>query len=254
MDAETYFWESFNMASLESITRFGINNRINTEGYPPESLVQKAADMQERIKAICLSYANGEIAIRGDSRLTAEGHAEKIKELGRKSLDQLTQIDTAVMGRIQEKLNKIALTMQIARTDEQDVPTILREQEIRRFLLTLNKLDRSNEFINAIKSGDQLVFSAFINAPSMFNMVNEQVRAEGLRLWGERTNPQATKEYRDLDIASKSLAENLADATQGIATVAGLIDDTLRARLQGMAAKGMQDAAQSRNEPHALVS
>jgi len=209
------------------------------------SFVFRAYGGQTKLKQVALGFYRQVQEIRSDTKMSVEGHSEKIKAAAKKALTQLDEAARIYLEPVEKRLQELRIAFRIDPLPADDVVSTLREIEMRGLLLTSDSGKRWEILRAAIESKDTVVFRAFSNAPAFLRLVNEEVMAKCRRAWAEQLNPKVAKELSDMEEACAILTSSFSEAYQGIGEMGMVIDDSLRSRLQGLSQRGLDLAAAS---------
>jgi len=240
------------MSFWEKLQQWGnfMSGRIVVDEGDKESFVYRAFAGQTKLKEICLNFYRQVGDIRSNTRMTAEGHSDEIKKAGMAALRQLDAADKLYLQPVQKRLAELQLLFKI-KPMAGDVCACMREIEIRSLLLTFDSERRYFALKAALETQDEIVFSAFHNAPSFLNLVNPELLKKCRAIWLEQKDPRTAKELAELEIVSAILSGSFAEAFEAIGQLGQITDDSLRSRLQTMAQRGLDQAAE-RYKAHRL--
>jgi hypothetical protein len=237
------FLKGFEMAFLEKLARFGFDNIIEVADGDTQSVVFRANKGQAKLKAIALEFYRKVQEIRKDTKLTPEGHTDKIKKAAREAIAKLDEARSLFLEVVEKRVSELEKEFRIATdSDENDVTSTMREIEVRGMLQSLDVSKRSNIFLQAIEKFDEVTFRDFVNAPSFLNLLNPKMLENGKQVWAERINPKIARELNEASNACAILSYHFGQVYQGIGELGQIIDDSMRARLQGLAKKGLERA------------
>lgn len=216
------------MASLDAIVKFGIDNRINGEKYPPGHLVRKLMENQDNARKIGQEFRLRTMSAQDDVALTDEGKRRARAAAGKEHVEKLKEIE-GMLARAQKERDGIAATLNANGAKLTDLEKLLL-RDTQRELRAMEQLKRQRVFQQAIEDGDEETVQAFFNAPRWAQLLPDHLITEGKRLWADRVNPAAAAELADYEYAITALTENVNDVRSGIKREAGLEDD-IRERL-----------------------
>jgi hypothetical protein len=226
------------------IARFGTFRlgRIQFDESEKGTILEQGAIVQSGLADICNNFYQAVQGVRSDTKLSAEGHADKIKQLGREALKKVDLSYDRTLKTYENNLATLKQKFSFVAPGGDNVSETLREIETRALLLQLDQLKRNDVIQVAIVKKDAIVFRAFINAPEFTNILNPKILESAKRLWMEREYPQEAKLYKDTADVVENLTDSFAECYEGIARLAGLVDDTMRARLQRLAQTAIETA------------
>lgn len=237
---------------LEKVAKFGFDESIE---LPDENCSSTLASMLslahgglEAIKKIAMQFLNDMNEANASLSLTQNGKAEKVRELAKKAIDAMDAADRQYLAVLEKRKNILETEFGIVSSSsgQQDPCLVIREVEIRAALLKLDSLGRLNVFSEALNRMDPLVFSAFSNSPFFIEILSERVLSEGRLIWAAKKNPELSDEFGQVGNAYRILLDKFCQVYAAIGDRGLLINDTMRSRLQNMAAAGLETARKSR--------
>jgi len=239
---------------FEKIARFGFADVIDVTGEleTSESAVYRCFIGQNRLKTICLQFYRDVQDIRSDQKLTAEGHADKIKVFARAALLEVDKAEETFLAVGKKKLESLQGEFKTA--SALDTPErVLREIELRGMIRELDASARWQILKEAIEEQNELMFLAFVNAPKFLRLVNEQILSQCKQAWTEKLNPRTAKLLNTLETAFAILTKNFGMVREGIGRLGMIFDDSMRARLQKLPAVALAEAQRIRDDPNKLA-
>lgn len=250
----------FNLEFFEKLARFGRFDTgfISVEADDKTSVLFVGRAGQNRLHQIALTFYREVQNIRSDTRLSAEGHADKIKTAAIAALKEVDKADSEILQRVIKDIETMQKKVEIPAANN-DLPVAsnqtLREIEIRGYILKESDASKRLGMLKeAVASLDFITFAAFANAPKFLNIVNEKTLEEAKRIFAIRQNPTIAKELGDAMEVRDILTRNFAQLREGIGTAGQLIDDSTRARLQRLAQDAIDNSQRVRIEPHRLAN
>jgi len=233
--------------TFERLARFGdfAAGRIQPDEGDTSSYTYRGWKGQDSLKAIALAFYNEVQTIRSDTRFTGEGHADKIKEAAKAALKKVDDIYPLTLKIVEERLTKLKAEFSFESPGGEDVGDVLREIEMRGYLLKMEKAQVYDILQIATAEKDIATFRAFINCPVSLNLLNPKIIAQAKEIWAERANPRVADELKELQEVCAILAGSFAEAYEGIGRLGKLVDDSLRARLQRLSQTALDTTARS---------
>lgn len=163
--------------------------------------LEKWAEIEDRAQAQVEDLLKRELAIKTDSRLSREGHAEKLRELAAVAVQEFSWIgrELAQVQEAQDRLKSLCLDYLNPLKNSNETVEYFRGKEVRDDLRSQPQRDRDMRFLRAAESLDAEVMRALQTGPGGPWIQGETVeRAE--QMYGERRNPEAWANLRCLSV------------------------------------------------------
>jgi len=155
---------------------------------------------QNKLRDIMIKFYDSVDEVTGDTRLTDQGKSEKLRSVGNDYLGQIGKLKTeaAYLPPIERQLED--LQRQIAppqsKDKEQGVSDTLREIEARQFLMRKDETERVVLLFQAAERGDEIFYNAALNAPKMFELVDDETIEKLRERWAAMQKPGVYNEYQ----------------------------------------------------------
>jgi hypothetical protein len=189
------------------------------------SVIFRAYKGQLKLREIAIQFYNETQGIKQDGMLTDEGQKHKIKELAKKTLEEVDKAKHTFLDPVKKKLGELeAQITPAATTEEQDVKDLLREIEVRRMLMELQPEQRTSIFLDAINQGDSVVYNAVMRAPAFAKIViaDDDTLNKMKEAWAIKQNPQIAGELEKVRDVYSTLSHNFKETTGGIESLGQL--------------------------------
>jgi hypothetical protein len=170
----------------------------------------------DRARAQVEDLLKREFAIKKDSRLSAEGKVEKLRELAEVATEEFRWIGREVdhIHEAQARLNALCLDYLIVPRDTDKQIQYWREMEIRQSLRHQPEHVRNIAFLKAAEQLDGETMRAIQTGPGGPWIAGEPIkRAE--EIYGQRRNPEAWKTLQSLNVYLEhvlGVADHIAQA------------------------------------------
>ena len=187
--------------------------------------VENLSQANENLKQLLKEFDEAASHTTEDTRLTAEGHAERLTEVGMDYVHRLDGFDRWV-EQAREQLEELRSQQRVDPTDPNAVIEFLRQQEVRNELKKKDPLDLVGIFFNAIEGGDSLTFFALRDAPPVFELLEPEVLEEGEAAWLDKRDPKAATAIKGLANAIQTITDTLASVRRHIVETAKLPEAT----------------------------
>lgn len=175
-------------------------------------------------RAVYEDFMAQAVALRASGRYSAAGLAQELRTLAEGHLERLGEVETNLIAPRRARLAALREHLDPPRT--YTASEAFRSQEIRSFILGLNREDRLVELRAAVQEGDRESLEAVTEAPFLLR------RALGLdprlikefreRLFAARVDPEALAAWKQLARAIELAEQALATAEARIRKEAGL--------------------------------
>ena len=238
------------MPSVDAVLKFGFSGPMRIEPVTDNDAINLAARAQADIYAI--SDVDGRRAhsgllatfpiqlgpIRSDASLSEEGKAKELGKVYNGAINDLLRTKGAVMPGLIDTVGQ-AEKEAAAATDLMAGSDAVREREVREFVLKefsgAEALRRSVALDRAIEAGDKLTVAAFLNAPSVMQILGPDTQKQlpaYREKWLAKVNPALSARLANRRAALDAFQATLDVAGEAIRSMAGMPEPTMRDRLQ----------------------
>jgi hypothetical protein len=186
------------LASMISNRQRRFGQKGNREA--PDRL-ERWAEIEDRARAQVEDHLKRELAIKTDSRLSAEGRAEKLHELAQTGTEECSWLgrELAQIHEIEERLKSLCLDYMAMPKNSNESVEYFRGKEVRDDLRGQPQHDRDMRFLRAAESLDAEVMRALQSGPGGAWVKGEVVqRAE--EMYGQRQDPSAWARLQSLKV------------------------------------------------------
>jgi len=222
------------MDSLAALLKFGFSTRI-AEDPDAQSPRGRALKAQQALLDVLRRFKAMIDGIDADTRFTAQGKAEKKKELVEATIKETQTFKPLTLTHIEQRLAEVRDKFARGQAPKDEgigeiLTRLFHQKEVRDHLRAAGPQSRVQALKQAIERRDEQTVGAFLDDP-IGDLVHPQLLEEARRDWQRAQNPALADEITELESLAKTLTVNFADVASGINELAGNKPD-LRERIE----------------------